>query len=87
MEYIVQNQKFRTRFFDKNILEFLRIIYHELRAVGENSMSAEQIRLQDKLYSFTSKICALCNAQSLTYSMKHFLVDLLNDVIKNAAHE
>ena len=87
MEYIVQNQKFRTRFFDKNILEFLRIIYHELRAVAENSMSAEQIRLQDKLYSFTSKICALCNAQSLSYSLKHFLVDLLNDVLKNAAHE
>ena len=62
-------------------------MFNELKAAGDTNMSPEQFRLRDKIYSFTTKICACCVANSLSYSLKHFLVDLLNECTKNTQHE
>lgn len=87
MEYIATNQHYRIRFFDKHIIEFIRIVYHETNPKDDFGLSPEQRKNREKLYSFSTKMCCFCNPVSFSYSTKCFLMDLMCEAINKCSHQ
>ena len=76
MEFIAGNRECRSGFFNKNIFEFLRMIYNQKDEYGADT-NPDMIRIRERLFSFVSKISALCVPGCLTYNMRYFIVDML----------
>jgi hypothetical protein len=86
MEFIAGNRNCRSGFFNKHIFEFLRLIYNQKDEYGANT-DPEMIRVRERLFSFISKISALCVPDSLTYNMKYFVVDMLVSCVEKTTSE
>jgi hypothetical protein len=86
MEFIAGNRNCRSGFFNKHIFEFLRLIYNQKDEYGANT-DPEMIRVRERLFSFISKISALCVPDSLTYNMKYFVVDMLVACVEKTSSE